>query len=146
MTLDERLGVPLVFLLCALAGFMLFWPASRYLAIDTFDVQDAVVGQVPEVSYDRRIVRDFDGRWQVSMWRNGESWCAAGNERRYDTDALLPRPVTLDWLTYTDPRCYEALPPGDYEIYLVIWINTSSSWLWQREVRRSDTFSVLADG
>lgn len=135
------------------AGLMLvgsvlsvFPTPSWWMEIDRLNIHDSAGGPII-IDYDRAIKRDFTGKWRVEVWREqrGEwsSWCAAeGTPQEYRPEAVLPRPVTLEWLAYTQPRCY-TLPAGTYRVELSIDINPGG--FWARDVSAQSNAFLVSD-
>ena len=126
----------------ALISFMAVFPMpSWWFEIQQFQVRDAVAGQRIILDYQRKIWRDFTGEWRVQIWRSerGEwsSYCTAnGGPHGYRADSVLPDPVTLEWLAYTQPRCYQ-LPKGTY--YAALHITVNADGYMQRAVEAKST-------
>jgi len=146
---DEQIGVTLVILIMAAVAFLFMTPATFWLRVDRFDVQDASRWQDITVDLDRTISRDFTGAWRADVREVtnegtvivcGSPWQA--NE--YRADAALPVPVTLEWLIYTDPRCYQLTHPGRYEV-TIYWIINPGNLILRRELSRSDRFVIFGE-
>jgi hypothetical protein len=142
---DEKFGVPLVALIAAIVAFLFITPASFWFRVDRMDIRDAARWQDVTVDYQRTIRRNFDGAWRAMIRREVDGgWeviCATDwQPNDYQTDAALPEPVTLEWMVWTEPDCYR-LAPGAYEA-TVTWTLNPGSWLFERQVKRSDRFMV----
>lgn len=145
--INEVLGLIL------LAGYALIHfalPTSFWFTVDLFDVQDTIKGQPIIVDYERTINRPYVADWRIRVRRDtGDGFvqvCSSDTHRQdYDPDNRLPEPVTLEWLAFTDPYCYD-LPPGDYLISIAWDINPTmpGAILLSRSARISDRFSVVA--
>lgn len=145
---DERAGLSVVafMLMFAVVGFVLrgdFW-----MTVEKMDVQDAIEGEPILIDYERTIRRPFTADWRVQVRRvtgDGLEWVCATPVAREDYDARsrLPRPVTLAWFAWTDPRCHN-LTPGQYEISAAWEVNPDglASILFRRTVRATDTFTI----
>jgi len=146
MRRDEKLGVPLAVILCLIVALRFLTPATFWFRPLAFDVQDGAVGAEIVVTYDRVIRRDFIGEWFVSVRREGksgwEAYCTTPITRQdYRDDSVLPDPVTLEWLSWTEPRCHK-LPAGTYEV-AAHWRINPDSWLFDRTIHRVDTFTLI---
>jgi hypothetical protein len=143
--IDEKIGVPFALIVSLMVAFLFMTPASFWLHVNRMDIQDAATWQDVTVDYDRTIRRDFTGEWRAMIRRQVEGGyevvCASEwQPNDYQTDAVLPEPVTLEWLLWTAPYCYR-LPPGAYEA-TVTWRINPGSWLFERETRRTDGFLI----
>lgn len=142
---DEKIGVPLVLFIAAVVAFLFLTPAGFWFRVDRLDIRDAAHATDVTVDYERTIRRDFEGAWRATIRRevqNGwEVICStAWQPQDYQIDAVLPEPVSLQWLVWTDPNCYQ-LGPGAYEAN-VTWVINPGSWFFERQVKRSDRFMI----
>ena len=147
---DEKLGlwVPIALLLFAAINFAV--PSGFWFRVDRLDVRDGVYGQPIIADYEREIVRPFTADWRIKIRRasgDGLEWvCASPLQREdYDDRSRKPQPVTLEWLAWTDPRCYE-LTPGDYVITVTWELNPDGlqSLFLRRTVSVTDSFTIEA--
>ena len=144
--LDEKLGVPLFVGVAVFVAFLFLTPASFWFKVDRLDVQDAATWQDITIDYARTINRDFEGQWRATVRQEtAEGWqlvCSTQwQPQDYQTDAVLPDPVTLQWLVWTEPDCYQ-LGQGRYEVR-VTWDINPGSWIFGRKVTRTDTFMIF---
>ena len=146
LTSDEKMGLPIVIVMAMIVALRFFTPAFMWFDVRTMDVQHTQVGDLPEVDFDRAVVRPFQGSWQVVI-RKLEPWGWVGycstdtNYRPYLTDSALPNPLYLDWFT-ADDTCYESLPCGQYDI-IVTWKVWPRSIIFERTVSRTDRFNIV---
>jgi hypothetical protein len=146
--LDEKLGMSVIALILAVVAFLFVTPASFWFQVTKLDVHDAETSAGLTVDFDRTIRREFEGRWRIDVRREvaPDQWewvCATDwKAQHYSPDAVLPVPVTLEWLAYTDPRCFDLEKPGKYSID-VFWDIWPGSLLFERNVRRADTFTIF---
>jgi hypothetical protein len=146
--LDEKLGLSVIGVILAVVAFLFVTPASFWFQVSRLDVLDAPSHEGLTVDLDRTIRREFDGKWRVDVRRQvgPDQWewvCATDwQPQHYVPGAVLPVPVTLEWLAYTDPRCFELDEPGTYSVS-VFWEIWPDSWLFKRKIRRTDTFTIL---
>lgn len=145
---DEKLGLLAPVLLLAFAAVNFIVPSSFWMVVDRMDVHDSVEGQQITMDYERVIKRSFAADWRVKIRRasgDGLEWvCSTPVAREdYDSRSRPPRPVTLEWFTWTDARCY-TLPPGQYHITATWEINPAgiAAMLFRRTITMSDTFVV----
>lgn len=93
-----------------------------FFIINDLTVSDAVVGQQPQVTYDRTIVRSFRGVWTAAVFalpdRDGVNYgvCNNSGTADYEPAAKLPSTVSLEWFIEKD--C--GLKPGKY-VLRTIW-------------------------
>lgn len=123
----------------AIAGVMagaavlaVFPPPSWWLELNSLTVRDSKAGQPAHIVYDRTIHRDFKGRWQVDIRKSERglwvSWCTTPLwDQPYKAGAPLPENRTLEWLAWTEVRCYD-LPPGTYQATVHIEVNPGGFW------------------
>lgn len=149
---DEVLGIP-----AALFGILYFLihlalPSSYWIEVNRFEVADAAEGEPVIIDYDRTIARYFWADWRVEVTRfdAGEisQVCSTVWQREdYEPDNKLPIPVDLEWLAYTDPKCFK-LPPGDYRVTATWFINPLGlrRFFLGRTESASDTFTIFAEG
>ena len=128
----EKWAIGIAATVAAVSLFAVFPLPSWWFEINRFRVMDAQAGQPIIVDYDRTIWRNFEGQWRVEVWRdqraNWVSHCVAnGGPQEYRTDTVLPDPVTMDWLAYTEPRCFN-LPQGTYKVSVQITVNPGGFW------------------
>lgn len=122
------------------------WPASWWFEVTRFSVLDSVQGEIVPIDVERVIHRPFDGTWTVLVRRWEEKgWvveCAAHGGGEYETDALLPAPLTLKW--WTNGECSGAeLKPGRYML-ITKWI-IHGGFLPDKSVKvESNIFEVTA--
>ena len=145
--LNELLGL---FLLAGYVAIHFLLPTDFWFTVNRFDVRDTIEGEPILVDYDRTIKRPYTADWRIRVRRDTgagyEQVCSSNTHRQeYDPDNRLPDPVTLEWLAFTDPDCYD-LPPGDYSITVTWDINPimPAAILLSRTARVSDRFSVVA--
>lgn len=145
---DEKAGLSVagLMLIFAVLGFAL--RADFWMTVEKLDVQDVTQGEPILIDYSRTIRRPFTADWRVKVRRftdDGLEWvCATPISREdYDAKSRLPRPVTLQWFAWTDPRCYD-LQPGRYEIAATWEINPDglASIMFRRTARVTDTFTI----
>jgi len=145
LTVDEKIGVPVTIFIALLVAFLFLTPSSLWFKVHELDVKSASTWEGVEIDFERTIHRNFDGEWQVDVRRKSEdgweSVCTtAWQPQEYRKDAVLPVPVTLEWLAYVEPACYE-LPQGFYEV-TVVWRINPDIPLMTREVKVVDTFTI----
>lgn len=146
LTRDEMLGLPLVIVACFWMLAQFIFPASWWFDVGIINVHDAAHSPSAAVDYPRTIRRDFEGIWYAKVRRrteNGWETVCVSPERRepYSTDSVLPVGGTdLEWMVWTEPRCYD-LSPGEYDLH-VFWTINPGSWLWERRVDREDIFII----
>ena len=146
---DERLGVMLFSVVAIAVLGAIATPASRWFEVGQVDVHNAQTWQEATVELPREINREFWGAWagKIRQRINGE-WvtiCTTPlSYLTYQTDSQLPVPVTLDWLLWTEPQCYE-LGTGEYEI-TIVWNINIGSLLFERQAVRTDEFIIWGDG
>lgn len=143
--IDEKIGVPFAVAIAAMVAFLFMTPASFWFHVTRMDIRDATTWQGVTVDYDRTITRDFGGEWRAMVRRQVDGGfeviCATEwQPTDYQTDAVLPEPVSLEWMMWTDPNCYE-LPTGVYDA-TVTWRINPGSWLFERETKRTDGFVI----
>ena len=143
---SEKVGLAAILAIFLAVGSVFALQASFWFRVSSFDVHNATGWQAVTVSYDRDIRRNFHGAWRVQVWKETEdgrvSVCATEwTPQDYTTDAALPEPVTWEWMAWTEPRCYR-LPAGNYTAE-VTWRINPGSWLFEREIRRADGFTVF---
>lgn len=142
---DERIGVILSLLMAGSIAIQFAFPAWRWLDVQKLDVLSGPSGEPILVDYDRQIETEFSGQWRVKVWRKDDDGgltpvCAPPTKAEtYRPGTKLPDPVTLEWLAYTDPKCYNLLP-GSYEIEVIWTINPGA--VMERTVKRRDEFRV----
>ena len=145
---DEKLGLSVISVILAVVLFLFITPASFWFQVEKLDVHDGDTSDGLTVDLDRTIRREFDGQWRVDVRREvgPDQWewvCATGwQAQHYTPGAVLPVPVTLEWLAYVEPRCFELDKPGKYSID-VFWQIWPGSLLFERHIRRSDTFTIF---
>lgn len=142
---DERIGVPIVLAIAAVVMFIFLTPVTMWFSVNRMDIRDAATWEQVTVDYSRDIHRPFYGEWRVMVREVTEAGteviCSTDwHPNDYKTDSVLPEPVSLEWLMWTEPACYR-LPPGDYEA-TITWSVNQDSWLFNREVSRTDTFQI----
>lgn len=97
------------------------WPASWWMEVRSVFVGDTRAGLPVVMHVDRRINRDFVGRWSVTVreLQGTENMlaCVASAAGDYKRGAKLPKTLTLSW--WTNGKC-EALPVGVY-VVTTIW-------------------------
>jgi len=145
LTVDEKIGVPVTVFIALLVAFLFLTPSSLWFKVNHFDVGSAPTWEGVEIEFDRTISRNFDGEWQVAIRREveggWESVCTtAWQPQEYRKNAVLPEPVTLEWLAYVEPQCYE-LAEGTYEVTVTWEINPNTPFM-RREVQVVDTFTI----
>ena len=146
LSVDERLGLPVVLAIALWVLLQFAFPASFWFDVGQVDVHDAENSATAPVDYPRVIERDFDAIWFVKIRRRtDDGWetvCVSPERREpYSTDSVLPAGgPDLEWFVWTEPRCY-TLPPGEYDIRAE-WTINPGSWLWERGVVREDTFII----
>jgi len=146
LTRDEMFGLPVIICLVLIVAMRFAMPAGLWLDISDLAVHDTAHGAIPEMTWDRNIVRPFDGSWQVVIRiRQGDGWvthCSTPtNFRPYLPDSALPVPLRLDWFT-DDYECYERMPCGEYDM-TATWRVWPGSMLFERTVTRGAKFSVV---
>lgn len=127
-----------LFGLCVIAASPLLvrWnlPNSYWLQVRSIAVGDVAAGDAVVLSVDRVIAKPFRARWIVTTRNLTPSGfvvaCIGRGENDYSPEAVLPRPLTLDYWTGT--TC--ALAPGRYRVD-ALW--TIDDWQGDREVRAS---------
>lgn len=147
LTLDERIGVPVVVAVAFAVAFRFLVPTSHWFSVDQMDVQDATSWEGVKIDFDRTITRDFFGAWRIDMRKEvPDGWVSVCSTQwqpnNYTTNSALPDPVTLEWFTWVEPRCYQLDEPGRYEI-TATWVINPGSWLFERQIKRMDRFNIL---
>lgn len=142
---DERIGVPIVIFIAAVVMFLFLTPVTTWFSVNRFDIRDAETWQEVTIDYQRDIHREFDGAWRTTVRRVVEDGveivCTTDwHPVDYDDRSVLPKPVSLEWMLFSEPECYQ-LPPGEYEA-TVSWVVNQGSPLFERNVRRTDTFLI----
>ena len=122
------LGVVLVgSAIAALYGWRSMWPPGRWYQMTVVRVDDVLAGQRPVVSTDRRILRDFNGRYVTTVRSVPEMkpLCSGGQPVPYRSASTLPEPTYLDWWTAgAIPPCMGELRPGKYVLTTCIFVQT----------------------
>ena len=143
------LGVVLLGLVVCLLAFLsyVFFPASYWYEVDHLSVPNVRSGEMPIVIMERNIHRDFEGVWQVGIWRAGRggwiSQCSTHpHEHDYRTDEVDPDPMPLDWYVGYDAACYD-LPPGIYRMDTKWQVNPHG--LFRREVSVTDVIFEVTE-
>jgi hypothetical protein len=145
---DEKLGLSVIAVILAVVAFLFITPASFWFQVARLDVHDGATSEGLTVDLDRIIRREFEGQWRIDVRREvgADQWewvCATDwQAQHYVPDAVLPIPVTLEWLAYNDPRCFELDTPGNYSVD-VFWEIWPGSLLFERRIRRTDTFTIF---
>lgn len=147
LTLDECIGVPVVVSIAVAVAFRFLVPTSFWFSVDQMDIHDATSWQGVEVELDRTIARDFEGAWRIDMRREvPNGWVSVCSTQwqpnGYTTTARLPDPVSLEWFTWVEPRCYTLDDPGRYEV-TATWVINPGSWLFERQIKRLARFNIL---
>lgn len=146
--LDEKLGLSVIGVILAVVAFLFITPASFWFQVSQLDVRDANNSSELTVDFDRTIRREFEGQWRIDVRRevdiNKWEWVCATDwhPQHYVPGAVLPIPVTLEWLAQDNPRCFDLQKPGNYSID-VFWEIWPGSLLFERHIRRQDTFTIF---
>jgi hypothetical protein len=98
-------------------------PASWWVEIETFHVEDAWAGEVPRMHVERSVRRAVTGEWNKTVRRVTEGGLVSVCERTGSTDfmpeALIPDEVDLDWWMSGEVPC-EPLAAG-YYVVTTVW-------------------------
>lgn len=97
------------------------WPASWWMEVRSVWVDDTTAGKPVTMHVDRKVHRDFVGRWAVTVreLQGTENLltCVSSAVSDYRIGANLPKALTLAW--WTNGRC-ETLPVGVY-VVTTVW-------------------------
>ena len=146
LTRDEIFGLPILAALLIYVALRFAMPVWVWFDVAALDVQNTVQDAMPLVTLDRTIHREFDGSWQAVIRQSDDAggWVSVlstpVNERPYLPDSRLPEPVTLEWLV--DAPGMDRLPCGAYDL-IVTWRVWPDSPVWERTLRRHDSFSIV---
>ena len=117
-------------------------PADNWFKVTSITVSDADEGQPITMNVSRAISRPFVGEWVATVRRVDDGgvvvFCTAYGQSAYRQDALLPRPVTLDWWTHP-MKC--ALPPDRYRLDTV-WLYDVGSGVTKSVTADSNVFTI----
>jgi hypothetical protein len=119
-----------------------FMPTWMWFEVREVHIDDIVVGETIHLEVLRTIRRPFRGTYTASVQKfEGDGWasyCAGTATALYDTDAVLPDAITLDWWTY--PAQCQPEEAGLYRVKTQWLINAG---LTVKEVRAtSNTFEI----
>ena len=126
-----------------------FYGAENWYILNKVYVEDAALGRPVRMAVDREILRDFDGRYTVTVRRlpDFDAVCSGGSSVNYTTQSKLPDPLTLKWWTYgAIPDCMSQMMPGQYEITTCIYIEPHILWLPERVLCRKSNVFRITDG
>ena len=140
---DTRLFLVMAVFLAAWAAAHL-WPASYWMEVDMVQAGPAQARQRIPMIVERRIHREFVGRWVVSVRKFSETgWqhhCGASASAHYEPGAELPPDLDLSW--WTDGHC-PVLSPGRYVVHTTWVIYPGVSFMPRRSVTAvSNIFTV----
>lgn len=111
-------------------------PSENWYRIGSITVSDANSGDPIYMTVSRVISKPFVGNWGVTIRKvtneGTEIACVSSGTTTYRTDAILPKPLTLDWWTYP-VKC--VLAPGRYRLDTV----------WQFDVAYGVAKTVTAE-
>ena len=142
------LWLGLVLLLLAMLFIDKYYSAATWYSLDKVYIEDAKVGAPIQMAVDRTILKEFDGRYVVTIRRlpDFEPVCSGGTRVNYNTKSTLPDPLTLRWWTFgAVPECMGQMTPGHYEAETCIYIEPHLLWLPARGLcRKSNIFEVKA--
>ena len=117
-------------------------PAENWLAVSGITVGDSDAGSPILMTVNRVIHRPFIANWVATVRRvvgdGVEVTCTATSTASYRPDAVLPRPVTLDWWTYPI-QC--VLPPGRYRLDTV-WRIDAGGGVTKLVTAESNIFTI----
>ena len=105
--------------LTSVAAIQSVTPAEAYLEVISITVDDAAVGDVPNMHVDRIIKQNFKGNWvaEIELIESQGNYvyqCGSFGEATYNVDNELPEPLTLDFWTW--PIKCSPKKPGKYRV------------------------------
>lgn len=117
-----------LFLVVFIAGFMTprLWSPVRavYFDASTLTIPTIHMGDEVTAILDRAIHRDFQGQWESRVWnvlmQRAVGVCERSGGGPYRASALLPEPLTIDWLIGPECAQYLSNTPGFYQV-TVTW-------------------------
>lgn len=121
-------------------------PASAWLSVNSIYVPDFVSGTNPMMTYDRRIIEEFQGFWVVEVQQHDGATgafvlrCSGSGVNDYEPGDYIPENV-VTWSWFIGKPCTE-LPPGDYRLR-TSWILKRPAWPEKQVVAYSNMFKVL---
>lgn len=137
------------------AGVAAYWiayfvpPVSWWLKPGIMIIPDVQVGEQVFLQYSREIRRPFDGDWRAtlrSFQEEEQGWktvCTATGGALYVPDAVLPRPLTLEW--WTEGACSSDVLPAGYAQITTVWLIHTPLPGTRRVVTHSNVFRVFEE-
>ncbi len=128
-----------------------YLPATAWMEITEFHVDDAQPGDDPRITYARTFKADVSGTWAVNVlrYRNdkdllGTIYCAGSGVATYKKDRDLPPTATkLSWLMRREGReCY--FEPGIYRA--VVTVILSPDGYPTKVVERESNYFLVPPG
>ena len=121
-------------------------PASQWIAVNSIYVPDFAAGSDPLMTYDRRIIEEFQGFWVVEVQQHDPASgafilrCSGSGVNDYEPQDYIPENV-VSWSWFIGKPCND-LPPGDYRLR-TSWVLKRPDWPEKQIVAYSNMFKVL---
>lgn len=117
--------------------------ADAWFMVNLVHVEDTIEGQVPLMAVNRLVMKSFTADWIVTVRKvTGDGAvvvCLNNGKSYYTNDAILPKPLTLEW--WLEEPC--KLEPGSYRVDTV-WYLELPGYASRKQVKRSsNVFQVL---
>ena len=123
-------------------------PPNAWLAIREIYVPDFIVGERPDLIYDREIRENFNAFWIVEVQRKNDAglWstvCSGNGLNEYDPSEVIPN-NTVSWPWLIGEDC-EDIIAGTYR-FRVSYSMSRPAWPEKRLTSLSNEFHVLPAG